>query len=65
MSDKIIAHRYAVALHSNVQNDELDSLYLDTKELLSLIKENEDLSNTLKSPLTKNSLKLSITKKNN
>jgi ATP synthase F1 delta subunit len=46
-----------------VQNDELDSLYEDTKELLGLIKASEDLSNILKSPLTKNSLKLSIIKK--
>tara|TARA_B100001996_G_scaffold304299_1_gene245186 strand:- start:272 stop:814 length:543 start_codon:yes stop_codon:yes gene_type:complete len=63
MSDKIIAHRYAVALYSNSQNDELDKLYNDTKELLGLIKVSHDLSSIMKSPLIKNALKLSITKK--
>ena len=45
MSDKIIAHRYAVALYSNSQNDELDKLYNDTKELLEKIfkKSSEEL----------------------
>lgn len=62
MSDKIIAHRYAVALYSNAKNEDLDNLYSDTKELLSLFNNSDDLKKTLKSPLTKNFVKLSITK---
>jgi ATP synthase F1 delta subunit len=46
-----------------VQNDQLDSLYDDSKVLLGMVSESEDLSSTLKSPLIKNSLKLSIIKK--
>jgi ATP synthase F1 delta subunit len=60
MSNKIIAQRYAIALFSTVQNDDLDSLFADTKELLSTIHSSEDLMSILKSPITKGEHKLSI-----
>ena len=60
MSNKIIAQRYAIALFSTAKNDDLDSLFSDTKTLLEMINSNDDLMKTLKSPLSKGELKLNI-----
>jgi len=60
MSNKIIAQRYAIALFSTVKNDDLDSLFSDTKTLLEMINTSDDLMKTLKSPLSKGELKLNI-----
>jgi ATP synthase F1 delta subunit len=60
MSDKIIAQRYAIALFSTAKNDDLDSLFSDTKTLLEMIHSSDDLIQTLKSPLSKGELKLNI-----
>ena len=60
MSNKIIAQRYAIALFSTAKNDDLDSLFSDTKTLLEMINTSDDLMKTLKSPLSKGELKLNI-----
>ena len=60
MSNKIIAQRYAIALFSTAKNDDLDSLFSDTKTLLEMIHSSDDLMKTLKSPLSKGELKLNI-----
>jgi|TARA_B100000787_G_scaffold166209_1_gene151080 F-type H+-transporting ATPase subunit delta len=60
MSNKIIAKRYAIALFNTVQNDDLDSLFADTQELLNTIHSSDDLMNVLKSPITKGEHKLNI-----
>ncbi len=60
MSEKLIADRYAVALYSAVKNDDLDRLFEDSKKLNSILKSSDELLSTLKSPLIKNELKLSI-----
>ena len=60
MSDKIIAQRYAIALFSTAKNDDLDSLFSDTKTLLEMIHSSDYLIQTLKSPLSKGELKLNI-----
>ena len=60
MSNKIIAKRYAIALFNTVQNDELDSRFADTQELLNTIHSSDDLMNVLKSPITKGEHKLNI-----
>ena len=60
MSNKIIAQRYAIALFSTSKNDDLDTLFSDTKTLLEMINTSDDLMKTLKSPLSKGELKLNI-----
>ena len=48
MSNKIIAQRYAIALFSTAKNDDLDSLFSDTKTLLEMIHSSDDLMKNLK-----------------
>ena len=54
MSNKIASKRYSVALFDTVKNEELDSLLADIQSLSESLKESQELSSLLKSPLTKN-----------
>ena len=60
MNNKIIAQRYAIALFSTSKNDDLDTLFSDTKTLLEMINSSDDLIKILKSPLSKANVKLNI-----
>ena len=60
MSNKIASKRYAVALFDTVKNEQLDSLLADTQTFSLILKENQELSTLLKSPLTKNEIKSNI-----
>tara|TARA_Y100000996_G_scaffold161900_1_gene125551 strand:+ start:274 stop:816 length:543 start_codon:yes stop_codon:yes gene_type:complete len=60
MSNKIASKRYSVALFDTVKNEELDSLLVDAQSLSVTLRENQELSSLLKSPLTKNELKSNI-----
>ena len=57
MSNKIASKRYSVALFDTVKNEELDSLLADVQSLSESLKESQELSSLLKSPLTKNEIK--------
>ena len=60
MSNKIASKRYSVALFDTVKNEELDSLLADCQSLSESLKESQELSSLLKSPLTKNEIKSSV-----
>ena len=60
MSNKIASKRYSVALFDTVKNEELDSLLADCQSLSASLKESQELSSLLKSPLAKNEIKSSI-----
>ena len=60
MSNKIASKRYSVALFDTVKNEELDSLLADVQSLSESLKESQELSSLLKSPLTKNEIKSNI-----
>ncbi len=60
MSNKIASKRYSVALFDTVKNEELDSLLSDCQSLSESLKESQELSSLLKSPLTKNEIKSSV-----
>ena len=60
MSNKIASKRYSVALFDTVKNEELDSLLADCQSLSESLKESQELSSLLKSPLAKNEIKSSI-----
>ena len=60
MSNKIASKRYSVALFDTVKNEELDSLLADVRSLSESLKESQELSSLLKSPLTKNEIKSNI-----
>jgi len=57
MSNKIASKRYAVALFDTVKNEQLDTLLADAQTISLILKENQELSTLLKSPLTKNEIK--------
>ncbi len=60
MSNKIASKRYSVALFDTVKNEELDTLLADVQSISAGLKESQELSTLLKSPLTKNELKSNI-----
>ena len=60
MSNKIASKRYAVALFDTVKNEELDSLLADSQSLSDTLKESQEFSSLLKSPLTKNEIKSNV-----
>ena len=60
MISKIASKRYAVALFDTVKNVELDSLLVDCQSLSESLKESQELSSLLKSPLTKNEIKSNV-----
>lgn len=60
MISKIASKRYAVALFDTVKNEELDSLLVDCQSLSESLKESQELSSLLKSPLTKNEIKSNV-----
>tara|TARA_B100000965_G_scaffold397570_1_gene414303 strand:- start:511 stop:1053 length:543 start_codon:yes stop_codon:yes gene_type:complete len=60
MSNKIASKRYAVALFDTVKNEELDTLLNDAQSISASIKENQEFSILLKSPLTKNEVKSNV-----
>ena len=60
MSNKIASKRYSVALFDTVKNEELDTLLADAQSISAGLKESQELSTLLKSPLTKNELKSNI-----
>ena len=60
MSNKIASKRYSVALFDTVKNEELDSLLADCQSLSESLKESQEFSSLLKSPLIKNEIKSSV-----